>query len=113
MSQVRFIHDGNSIDFTPLADVTAGDVVVQGDLVGIAKIDIPVDKLGALAVTGVFDFPKALGSGSAIPSGAKVYWDATDKLATTDANSGSNKYIGKTVRAAADADITVRVRLEQ
>jgi predicted RecA/RadA family phage recombinase len=113
MSNVRFIHDGNKIDHTPLADVAAGDVVVQGDLVGIAKLDIPAGSLGALAVTGVFDFPKATISGSAIPTGSKVYWDAADKLATTDSDSGANKYIGKAIRAATDADPTVRIRLEQ
>ena len=113
MPQVRFIHDGNSIDHTPLANLSAGDVVVQGDLVGIVKLDIPAGTLGALAVTGVFDFPKATTSGSAISSGAKVYWDATDKLATTDADSDANKYIGKAVRAVTDADATVCIRLEQ
>jgi len=115
MSQVRFIHDGNSIDYTPAPgnDVAAGDVVIQGDLVGIAKLDIAAGRLGALTVTGVFDFPKATGSGSAIASGTKVYWDATDKLVTSDADSGANKYVGKTIRAVTDAEATVCVRLEQ
>ena len=58
-----FVHDGSSIDYTPGAAVAAGDVVVQGDLVGVAKLDIPANVLGALAVTGVFDFPKATGGG--------------------------------------------------
>jgi predicted RecA/RadA family phage recombinase len=57
MSQVIFIHDGDTIDYIPAADVAAGDVVVQGELVGIAKQPIKAGHLGALAVTGVFDFP--------------------------------------------------------
>lgn len=109
----RFIHDGNSIDHTPSADVAAGDVVVQGDLVGIAKLDIAADRLGALAVTGVFDVPKVTGVGEAIAAGAKVYWDAGNSVATTDDNAGANKYLGKTVAAAGDDDATVRVRLDQ
>jgi len=52
-----FVHDGNTIDYTPATDVAAGDVVVQGELIGVAKVPIPADKLGALAVTGVFDLP--------------------------------------------------------
>jgi predicted RecA/RadA family phage recombinase len=111
MATTQFIHDGNSIDYTPGADVAAGDVVVQNDLVGIAKLDIAANALGALAVTGVFDVPKATGAGTAIGAGAKVYWNATTKQATTTATG--NKYLGKTVRASADADATVRVRLEQ
>ena len=60
MATATFIHDGRSIDYTPGADVSAGDVVVQNDLVGIAKLDIASGVLGALAVTGVFDLPKTV-----------------------------------------------------
>jgi predicted RecA/RadA family phage recombinase len=112
----RFIHDGKSIDYTPAsggADVSAGDVIVQGDLIGIANLDIVAGALGALAVTGVFDVPKTAGVGEAIAAGLKVYWDAADGVAKTDDESGANKYLGKTVAAAGDDDTTVRVRLEQ
>ena len=112
MATAKFIHDGDSIDYTPATDVAAGDVIVQGDLVGIAKRDIPRNVLGALAVSGVFDLPKARGVGAAIAAGAKVYWDALSQQATTT-TADDNKYLGKAVRAAADADATVRVRLEQ
>jgi len=113
MATTRFIHDGNSIDYTPSADVSAGDVVVQGDLIGIVKLDIAVDTLGALAVTGVFDLPKATGVGSGIAVGAKVYWDVADTEAKTDDEAGANKLLGKTVVVAGDDDATVRVRLSQ
>jgi len=113
MATAQFIHDGNSIDYTPGADVSAGDVVVQGDLIGIAKLDIASGALGALAMTGVFDVPKTSGVGEAIAAGAKVYWDIADGVAKTDDESGANKYIGKTVAAAGDDDATVRVRLSQ
>jgi len=108
-----FIHEGASIDYTPGADVAAGAVVVQGELVGVAKTPIAANSLGALAVEGVFDFPKATGGGSAITAGAQLYWDATNEVATTDAGAGANKAIGKSVLAAADADATVRARLSQ
>ena len=111
MAQAVFVHEGASIDYTPTADVAAGDVVVQSDLFGVAKLDIKADKLGALAVTGVFDVPKATGAGSAIAAGAKVWWDAAVKQATTVALAQG--YLGKAVKAAADADATVRVRLSQ
>ena len=113
MATATFIHDGNRIDYTPGSAVSAGDVVVQGELVGVAKLPIAANALGALAVTGVFDFPKATGEGTAITAGANVYWDAGDTEAKEDDESGANKLIGKTVVAAADADATVRVRLSQ
>jgi predicted RecA/RadA family phage recombinase len=106
-----FIHDGSSIDYTPGSAVTAGAVVVQGELVGVAKVDIPASTLGALAVAGVFDFPKATGAGTAIAAGANCYWNAGAQQATTTATG--NKLIGKSVRAAADADATVRIRMSQ
>ncbi|MCA9253807.1 MAG: DUF2190 family protein [Phycisphaerales bacterium] len=113
MATAKFIHDGNSIDYTPSADVAAGDVVVQGESVGIAKTAIAANLIGAIAVTGVFDVPKATGASTAITAGANVYWDATNSVATTDDDTGNNKLLGKTVLAASDADATVRVRLMQ
>ena len=109
----QFVHDGKAVDYTPGSAVTAGNVVVQGELVGVAKLDIAANQLGALAVTGVFDFAKATGVGEAISAGANVYWDAAESVAKTDAESGANKLIGKTIAAAGDDDATVRVRLSQ
>ena len=113
MATAQFIHDGDSIDYTPGADVAAGAVVVQGDLVGVAKLAIAANTLGALAVKGVYDVPKTAGVGEAIGAGLKVYWDVADQVAKTDAEAGANKYLGKTVLAAGDDDATVRTRLEQ
>jgi predicted RecA/RadA family phage recombinase len=106
-----YVSDDDMVDYTPTADVAAGDVVVQGDLVGVAKKPIPANTAGALAVEGLFDVPKATGAGSGIAAGTSVYWDATNKVATATATG--NKLMGKTVLVAADADATVRVRLHQ
>ena len=113
MAQAVFAHEGAAIDYTPGADVTAGDVIVQGDLVGVARLDIKAGVLGALAVTGVFDFPKATGASTAIAAGVDVYWDVADAEAKTDSETGANKLIGKTVAAAGDNDAEVRVRMSQ
>ena len=111
MTVARFIHDGGSVDYTPGSDVAAGDVVVQGELVGISARPIAAGELGALAVVGVFDLPKATGADTGIPAGAKVYWDVADGVAKEDDESGANKLLGKTVADAADADAAVAVRL--
>ena len=113
MTLAQFIQQGNSIDHTPAGAITAGDVVVQGDLIGIAQVDCVANQLGALAVTGVFDIDKAAGASTAIAVGIKVYWDVADQQAKADDESGANKYLGKTIAAASDDDTTVRVRLEQ
>lgn len=108
-----FIHEGRSIDYTPGSDVAAGAVVVQGELVGVAARDIKANKLGALAVFGVFEFPKQTGGSTAIAAGALCYWDAGNSRATTNAASGANKLIGKCVATAADAAALVRIRMSQ
>ena len=107
----RYVQDDAAVDYTPTADVASGQVVVQGDLVGVAKRPISANTPGALATEGIFDFPKATGAGSGIAAGTSVYWDATNNVAT--ATAGSNKLLGKTTVAAADADATVRVRMHQ
>ena len=109
----QFVHQGDLIDYTPAAAVSAGDVVVQGELVGVANIDIPANTLGALAVTGVIDFPKASGAAVTFAAGDLVYWDDTNDLAVATAAAGANKQIGKAVLDAADADASVRVRMSQ
>lgn len=108
-----FVHQGDTIDHTPVADVAAGDVVVQNELVGVAKRDITANTKGALSVTGVFDFPKATGGSTAIGAGLDVYWDSGAEQATTDDAVGVNKKIGRTIAAAGDNDATVRVRMSQ
>ena len=109
----EYVHEGGAIDYVPAADVPAGSVVVIGDLVGVTKRNHKAGELSAVAVVGVFDFPKATGAGSAIPAGAKLYWDEADKVAKTDDEAGANKYLGKSVKAAAESDATVRGRLSQ
>jgi predicted RecA/RadA family phage recombinase len=103
----------DTVDYAPAADVAAGDVVVQGELVGVASREIKAGALGALTVSGVFDFPKATGAGTAITAGARVFWDAAAKVATTSDGGGANKFLGKSVLAAADGDATVSARLSQ
>ena len=108
-----FRSKGCQVDYTPGSDVAAGDVVVQGDLVGVADVAIAANRLGSLSVEGVFDFPKATGGSTAIAAGTDVYWDEGDTEAKADDEAGANKLIGKTVAAAADGDATVRVKLNQ
>lgn len=104
-------HPGNKIDFTPGADVPAGQVVVIGNLVGVAESPITANRLGSLAIEGVFALPKATGSSTAIAMGVDCYFDVADDVAKTDSESGANKKAGVSVKAAADGDAEVWVKL--
>lgn len=101
-----FVYEGKSIDYVPAADVAAGDVVVIGEIVGVAQFDIPKGTQGAVALTGVWNVGKDT---AAVTAGAKVYWNATDGKAT--ATAGSNKLFGYAVAAAAADAATVLVRI--
>jgi len=100
-----------SIDYTPGGAVAAMDIVVVGEIVGVAPRAIAANALGALDVEGEFDFPKSTGSASALALGTKVYWDAGNSVVTTTA--GSNKTVGHVSKAAAASASTVRVRLSR
>ena len=109
----KFIQEGSALDYTPGADIVAGTVVGQAEMVGVTRVDLKAAQLGSLAVTGVFEFPKALGVSSAIPVGTLTYWDAGGQVATKNAAAGANKLIGKCIKTTVDADTVVRVRLSQ
>lgn len=110
---VTFVEEGNALDYTSGADVEAGAVVVQNDLVGVTKRKILANEQGAIHVAGVFDFPKSSGAATAIDVGLDVYWDDAEQVAKTDSEAGANKKLGKTVLATVDADEFVRVRMSQ
>lgn len=103
-----YVQPGNTIDYTPSTAVAAGDVIVMGTIIGIASYDIAANTLGALAVCGVFDMPKASG---AITPGAAVYWDNTNKNITTTATG--NTVAGVAIATAGAADSTVRVLINR
>ena len=104
----KYVQPGDSIDYTPTSAVPAGSVVIQGGLVGVAKLDIAANTLGALAVSGMFDFKKTT---VAITAGAKVYWNTTSSFATNVASG--NTYIGIAAEAVASVGATVKVLLNK
>ena len=75
----RYVQKGESIDYRPETDVRAKTIVPFPGFVGITRLDIRAGELGALAVTGVFESPKA---DEAIDVGDPVYWDEANEVAT-------------------------------
>jgi predicted RecA/RadA family phage recombinase len=112
--KAKYVQRGDDIDHIPTADVAAGDVVIIGDkTVGIAKLDIKANELGALSLVGVFDVAKETGAGTALATGINVFWDAANQVVVSDANGGANLNMGRTIAPASDDDVTARVRLRQ
>lgn len=113
MPASQFIHDGDTIDYTPVSATPAGTVVVQGGLIGITKRGLAANELGALAVTGVFDLPKVVGGSTAIAVGTELFWDFTTDTVTDNSAGDVFNSLGRCVAPATDEDLTVRVRLSQ
>lgn len=102
-----FYSKGESVDYRPASAVAAGDVVVQGGLVGIARLDIPAGALGSLAICGLFKVAKA--TSTVFAAGAPIYWDATNGVAVT--SSADAIAMGVAVAAAGSTEDTVIVAL--
>ena len=108
--QARLVQRGHNIDYTPTVDVAAGDIVVEGDFVGIAPVDIPAGTTGALATVGVFDVVKGDGVSQAFAFGVPVYYEkATRKLAA--ASGAGIIAVGKCVADSTATETAVRVLL--
>lgn len=101
--------NGNTItvDYTPSAAVSAGDIVIQGTLVGVAARDIAAGALGSLQVNGIFSIAK--NAGQMFTAGSDVYLDLVDRKV----DSLPGVYLGKCVKAGASADTTLDVLLCQ
>ena len=67
--------DGNVIDHVAGAAILSGDIVVTGDIVGVALTDIANTATGAVAIEGVWNVAKA--TGTAWVQGDSLDWDAS------------------------------------
>lgn len=78
-----FVQRSETIDFIPLGDVAAGAVIPFGTLVGIIKIPVKAQSLGALALSGVFDVVKPA---VLILAGTMVYWNGENAVPDASGN---------------------------
>lgn len=102
-----YLQNGLAIDYVPATDIEAGDVIVLGTHIGIAKLDIPANTLGTLATTGVFEVPKDSG---AISAGISVYWDPEDQCVTAT-SSATTVPFGVAIADASASATVARVLL--
>jgi predicted RecA/RadA family phage recombinase len=110
MAQVTFRHgDPTMIDYTPGANVSAGDVVLLGNTTGltcgVVHTDTVSGALGAISAGGgVYDCVNLNNAANY----AKVWWDDTNNKVTT--TSTNNALFGFVVASGAGgANSTCRV----
>ncbi|MDL2226553.1 DUF2190 family protein [Deltaproteobacteria bacterium OttesenSCG-928-M10] len=88
------------------ADVKGGQLLIIGDVVGVAARDITKDALGAVVMEGVFRLPKAAG---AVTAGARVYVDDAGAITATAGDHPAG--VAWAPAAAADTALLVKINV--
>lgn len=102
----NFHSEGVTLSILAPATLSSGDVIVAGELKGIAATDADSSDLVAVTVEGVFQLPKL--STAAFDLGEAVFWDVADGQCNED---NTNPVLGYAVAAAANSSATVLVEL--
>ena len=106
----KFVQRGECIDFRPDRDIAAGEVVVLGSLVGVAKIDVKAGELGELALTGVYEMPRSPQYG--FIGCCRVAWSESRRAVVNPSLAGSVP-IGHNVANTKAGESAILVRLYQ
>lgn len=104
----NFIQPGEVVPVIAAGTIASGSPVLIGALFGVAQTDAAAGESVEIARRGVFSLPKV--SAQAWTQGAKLYWDATDGVATSTA--GTNALIGVAAAAAPNPSATGLVLLD-
>jgi len=108
----KYVNSGSVFQHTAVTEISSGDVVVMGNVIGVALVDIAVGETGSVQVEGVFNLPKV--SGAVIAQGESVIYDVSasefdDNQATPAAGDISNSCLA--VEGAGNGETTVKVKL--
>lgn len=103
----NYIQPGKTVTVPAPADLKSGDLVVVGDLFGVAEFSAAAGDPVEIATEGVFELPKV--SAQAWAVGAKIYYIAADKVLSTTV--GSNLFIGHATEPVANPSGSGAVRL--
>ncbi|OJF91507.1 hypothetical protein AX761_22220 [Rhizobium sp. 58] len=104
----NFVQNGVNLTLPAPAAILSGEVVVIGDIHGVAARDAAAAGAEVDIVTeGVFELPKV--AADAFTIGAKVYYVGGTKLVT--ATASGNTMIGVAVTAAPVGTASVNVKL--
>lgn len=109
----NYAKPGASVDFVNSGSaITSGSVVVMGNIIGVALVDIANGATGAVAIEGVFTVPKV--SAAVITQGQSVIYDVSasafdDNLATPATGDVSGCCVAMESKGAATTSIDVKL----
>lgn len=107
----NFVQAGNVIQYSNVGSaIVSGDIVVIGDRVGVAMVDIAATTgVGSVSMDGVYDLPKT--TSQAWVQGDKLFYDSSTSMLTNVAAAGK-KPAGYAFREADSSDSTGHCKLE-
>ncbi len=111
----NFVNHGSTLNFSNTgAAINSGDVVVVGESLGVAIVDIAATTgSGTVRIEGVFDLPKV--DGAVIAQGEMVMWDSSagafdDNAATPATGDLSGAAIAMEAKGATTGE-NIKVKL--
>lgn len=105
----NYVQKGETLTLAAPDDVTSGQIVAVGNLIGVAAGDAASGDDMDLVTLGVFTLPKT--STDAVAVGDVLYFDAANGVVALDDDSGANARIGLAVTAAGNPSASVKVKL--
>mgnify|MGYP007071574186 CR=1 FL=1 len=110
MAEAIFIQEGQMLDFTPAADVAAGQVVQLPDgRAAVAPVPIAAGIKGAVAISGRHKVLKTASIN--LLAGGRVFWDHSANTATFRTVNDRDFYMGTVAEDSLAAATTVLVDL--
>ena len=99
----NYVQKGNALDVIASSAYSSGEIVIEGNLVGVAVADIASGETGSISARGVYQFEKE--SAASLAQGDIAYYDAsTKKLDATNTNPAVG-YVVKVVGNLVDLKI--------
>ena len=105
----NYIQPGDTLTVVAPANVSSGDLVVVGSIVGVAAFDALSGADVEVATVGVYTLPKA--TADVVAQGALLYWDSVASNLTVTPGTDSKPLVGVAAAAAGNGVTTVPVRL--
>jgi predicted RecA/RadA family phage recombinase len=105
----NYVQEGRTITVAAPTNVTSGQLVVVGSIVGVAAFDAASGADVEVVTQGVFELPKV--ATNVIVQRDKLYWDAGQARLTKTAGTGSKPLVGLAVVAAGNGATAVRCAL--
>jgi predicted RecA/RadA family phage recombinase len=109
----NYVQEGDVIQYTAGGTITAGSVVVMGNKLGVALVDMVSGQTGSVAMRGVYTLPKV--TGAVIAQGDSLTWDVSagnfDDNAATPASGDITGAAAYAFEAAGAGVLTIDVCL--